>query len=95
MERHRLAVGMVSATVRKQIERAMADPSRVKPSERALLEKAGFVACRRMLCARCGGISYVTGLPFPGMQGPGVFDPREGRMRRHCPVCRLDWEVDS
>jgi hypothetical protein len=95
MERDRLAVGMVSAEVRNQVERAMADPLRVRPRERALLEKAGFVARRRVSCARCGGMSYVTGLPFPGMRGPGVFDPREGRVQRHCPVCRLGWEAGS
>jgi hypothetical protein len=92
-DRH--AVGLVSAEVREQVERAMADPLRVMPRERALLEKAGFVARRSMSCPRCGGGSYATGLPFPGMKGPGVFDPREGRIWRHCPVCRLDWEIGS
>jgi hypothetical protein len=92
-DRH--AAGLVSAEVREQVERAMADPLRVMPRERAMLEKAGFVARRTTSCPRCGGGSYATGLPFPGMTGPGVFDPREGRIWRHCPVCRLDWEIRS
>ena len=89
-DRH--AVGLVSAEVREQVERAMADPLRVMPDERAMLEKAGFVARRSMSSPRCGGVSYATGLPFPEMTGPGVFDPREGRIWRYCSVCRLDWE---
>ena len=92
-DRH--VIGLVSAQVREQIERAMDNPLRVMPGERAMLEKAGFVARRSVSCPLCRGASYATGLPFPGMSGPGVFDPRERRIWRHCPVCRLDWEVRS
>ena len=74
-DRH--AVGLVSAEVREQVERAMADPLRVMPRERALLEKAGFVRASEYVVSPVRGRSYATGLPFPGMKGPGVFDPRE------------------
>jgi hypothetical protein len=33
--------------IRGQVERAMADPTRMLPSERAALERAGFVAAPR------------------------------------------------
>lgn len=63
-DRH--AVRLVSAEVREQVERAMADPSRVMPKERAMLEKAGFVARRTMSCPRAGAGPMRPDCHFPG-----------------------------